>query len=289
MTNITRHAIRNSIKSGAGFQTMCEKFQCTKEELDAAIRRLYRYDSEKIFKEIQTNEKKYQRRIANAVTKRKIPTPIMNHSDTMQTPEDLHCISSPGGCTEGVSISRADQIIMLKAQETEMSNRVIALESDRKALFSQHRTNLEKLHELRNQLEAIQQQFIRTNKDYEAIVTENNQLLEKLDSLSEQKAAEATKLTEIRQKIEDLEAITVCVYHDGRIEPLEDTDVALDDSGNEEIFYTMLNQCAEKNATLRICDIKTLARIDAIIRNSAHRIDFLFDDDNLENCYMQFA
>lgn len=175
----------------------------------------------------------------------------------------------------------------LRADESTLSAQIIALESERKTLVSTHRANIKQLRELQDKLIAIKREFVMVNSEYEAFAEKNNQLLAQIATLNDQRRTSSLTLSKVRAQIHELEKITVCVYNDGTFEPLEGLgDIVLDDSGNNEIYQSLLNNF-DFSQDLRLKDIRTLARLKAIMTNSTREIVPLFEDDLLGSKFQQ--
>lgn len=181
-------------------------------------------------------------------------------------------------------MSEMDQ---LKATEAELSSAVIDLESLHKQLIQEHHENLTQLYQIQNQLETIKQNFQEVSQQYEDLVVRNNELIRQIDSVNSRHADKHSELQDVRQKIKDLEVITLCIYSNGKIEPMDAEDVSLDESGNEAIYQNLINQQTAICQDLRLRDISILARLSAIIINSTRHFNLLFEDTDLEQQYYQ--
>lgn len=109
--------------------------------------------------------------------------------------------------------------------------------------------------------------------------------MDRINVVAEQQARQSETLQNLRQQIQSLETITICIYTDGRIELLDDDETQLDDSGNEKFYHELISEESNQCQDLRLRDIKTIARLKAIIANSARQVEVLFDDNALESYY----
>lgn len=196
----------------------------------------------------------------------------------MQALEELH-LTPLEECPSDTNCSIDD----LRRQEAALSETAIKLESEHKELFSRHHANLKKLHQFRTQLDELRQQFQSINQEYETLAIQNNELVLQLTAVTENRRNQLAALQDIRQAIQNLTKIVICVYSDGRIEPLDNAEFIPDETGYDTTYHSLLKQ--ENCQDLRLCDIKLIARVKAIIDNSVQPIEPLFEDAKLESHY----
>lgn len=273
MLKITQHDIKVYIKHNLGFNQICEKHQCDKDELIRAINNVYESsNAAKAIKDIQRNTKQIEKNL-----KRTHKT-----AREMRALEESH-LTPLEECTQTIDTERLLQ--NLKAQESSLSATVIKLESEHKALMSQHRSNLKQLLNIRQRMDNIRKEFQSVANEYEALTTSNNELVDRINTVTEQQIQQNENLQNLRQQIQSLETITLCIYTDGRIELLDDDKVQLDDSGKEKFYHELISEESNQCQDLRLRDIKTIARLKAIVANSTHQVEVLFDDNALESYY----
>lgn len=273
MLKITQHDIKVYIKHNLGFDQICEKHQCNKDELIRAINNVYESsNAAKVIKDIQRNTKQIEKNLRRT------------HKTTseMRALEESH-LTPLEECTQTIDTERL--LHNLKAQESSLSATVIKLESEHKALMIQHRSNLKQLLNIRQRMDNIRKEFQSVANECEALTTSNNNLVDRINVVAEQQARQSETLQNLRQQIQSLETITICIYTDGRIELLDDDKTQLDDSGNEKFYHELISEESNQCQDLRLRDIKTIARLKAIIANSARQVEVLFDDNALESYY----
>ena len=274
MLKITQHDLKICIKRNLGFDQICEKYQCSQDELECAIKNLYESrNATKILKDIQQNTKN----IGKAIKKTTKRQPEMRALEESHLTPLEECNENPPSPLE-----------QLKAQEIQLSNTVIKLESEHKALVSKHRFNIKQLHQFYERMEAVKRQFQDINSEYEQLMVSNNQLVDQINVITERRHEQLETLQAVRAQIQSLEIISVCVYADGRIEVLDNTNIILDDAGNESLYQDIIHQESEQYQDLCLRDLKTISRIRAIIQNSPHKFEFLFENSALEPYCLEF-
>lgn len=275
MLKITQHDLKICIKRNFGFEQICAKYQCTKDELVCAIENLYESrNAAKIIKEIQQNTKNIEKAIKKTAKKQY----------EMRALEESH-LTPLEECQDSSTPTPLEQ---LKAQEATLSATVIKLESEHKALVSQHRSNIKELHQFSERMEAIKRQFQTINSEYEQLMLSNNQLVDQINAVTEQRREQLECLQDIRTQIQSLEIIPVCVYADGRIEALDNADITLDDTGSESLYQNIIHQESEQYQDLCLRDLKTVSRLRAIIQNSSYKFELLFENSALETHCLEF-
>ncbi len=272
MLKMTQHDIKICIKRNLGFEQICAKYQCSKDELEKAIHNLYEgRNADKIIKDIYQNTKNINKAIRKT-TKSKQEMRVLEESHL--TPQEE--------CKEQISPSPLEQ---LKAKEATLSNVIIQLESQHKTLVRKHRSNIAELRNFYERMSAIKRQFEEINSQYEKLMVDNNRLVDQINGITERRHEELIALQNIRAQIQRLETIPICVYADGRIEALDNTEITLDDTGNESLYQKIIQQESVQYQDLCLRDLKTVSRLYAIIKNSSHKFEFLFENRTLETYF----
>ena len=99
------------------------------------------------------------------------------------------------------------------------------------------------------------------------------------------------ELAKVRARLAELNTVTLFVCNDGSITQVDDTDsipdISLDETGTNELYLELREKsyCEE----LRIKDIRLLARVVAITRNSNLEINLEFDRDEVKAAYDQYV
>lgn len=275
MLKITQHDLKICIKRKFGFEQICEKYQCSKDELERAINNLYEScNAAKIIKDIQQNTKDIEK-AARKTSKRQ---------PEMRALEESH-LTPLEECNDESPLSPIEQ---LKTQEATLSDAVIKLESQHKTLVSQHRSNVKQLHQFYERMKDIKRQFQDLNAEYEQLMVSNNQLVDQINATTEHRHQQLEALQEVRAQIQSLESIVVCVYADGRIETLDNAEVELNDQGSESLYQAIIHQESEQYQDLCLRDLKTISRVRAIMQNSSRRFEFLFENSTLEAYCLEF-
>ncbi len=103
-----------------------------------------------------------------------------------------------------------------------------------------------------------------------------------MNQISAQRAEKVAVLAQTREAIASLTAVAVCAYENGEITFLNESDSThtLDETGSDELFHQMRTQ--ERYDDLRGKDVRILARMLSIIKNSQIRIEPVFENEELD-------
>lgn len=212
---------------------------------------------------------------------------ITDHEPTAARPAEG---SSATISTEGAIPAIPDRdspearLAQLRATELVQSDAVMQLESQHKSIARKHRACIADLRQLKTDMESLRDQFNAKAAEYESIVSQNNGFVTQMNQISSERAEKVTLLAATRREIESLSVITLCAYENGTIEPLDQPSTSpstsLDESGSDQLFTEFRDRADLEE--LRIKDIRILARMVSIVRNSTHRIEPVFENETLE-------
>ena len=262
--SISRKQIREGIKKGYTKELFCSKYYCSPLDFDTHIEKIYGNDQKAvqgIFSELKANEKKARKR--QPVNKEQVELP------------------------EEVTTTEVDEVEELKKRESILSDEIIKLENTHKNLVEQLRGHRASMHKIKEGVQKLQQELEAKCKSFEEEANKANIVIAAMNDISADRRPKVEELASIREQISELTALTLCVYENGDIAPY-DKDIELDVTGSDEIYRDLLEQ--ELVETLRVKDVRTLARVIAIINNigNSTKVNLLFDREELEAAYNQY-
>lgn len=286
---------------GWGFDEFEEKYGYSEDELIAHIRdNLCKRETwaRRIIKRIRKNTERRR----SAATKLAAETEAAESApatadatDETVNPSMVEELSEPtedtsdamdGVEARGPEANITEQLAGLQQQETEQREKVISLERRHAELASKQRETPGELEKLAEQLANIERSYLARKADYEALVAKNNELLEQINSVSQERRKQAAILEEIRAEIAELQAITLWVYADGTIEVDRPT-FELDDSDYEALFVELVAK--DELQGLRVMDIRVLARLLRIVEHADIDVSFFFEMEDLEQAFAGLA
>lgn len=273
---ISSRAIRNEKKRGASFKDLCEKYQCTEEALEDVIRRFFYGGASEMIAELREVDKKRERRenhrSANSHPKDSVIPPPVGHFQA----------SVPLALASSTSHPNQSLLTELNSREEELSNSVIKLESQHKALASQHRDCLKDLRQIYTEISTLKQQLEAQAEAYEKLALRNNEIVQSMNQISSQRRDQLALLESVRAEIKANQVIGICAYANGVIEPLEKTvAITLNETGSEELYSQLILR--DDFQDLRLRDIRIIARLASIFRNSSDlKLEPCFENETLE-------
>lgn len=284
LNSLDAYAVRRDMKKRIGFDEYCQTYGCSDDDLVYHIRRLFVADGDKIIKQMRKiSAENKDELLRRAKKSQKQSRRLLDKSGTngkaADTPEEDQNTSNPPPME--ISASPSDPLVALREQEQYLSDRVIQLESEHKRLNGLHCGCLDQLRGIQKEIETIREELKQKGAAYEQIVERNNQIVQDMNAISQQRSGLLSELGDVRQEIKAKTVIEVFVYTNGDIELADaTTSVPLDDTGSEEVYTDLIGRDALQD--LRIRDIRTLSRIIRIVSNSELRIHPTFEDDSLE-------
>ena len=277
MTNLRFSArqVHTFIKAGNTPEDLCERYSCTEEDIKSRLLQLYHQPGsskgQEMYAALEAN-----RKVARRKTTKETPAPEVSVNSNPSLPEttaEIQCEPNPAPLScEATSASSSSEplenppsIEELQLEEKILSDTVIALDTEHKNWQSEYHARKKALRELQDKIEQIKESLESCRADYDHIIEEANDLAQKMNQISEARRAKLVALEAVRQKLEELESVTLYVYADGCIESQDHPEAVLKDKG----YLTLVKELTERPECydLRIRDIQTLARLIKISEN----------------------
>lgn len=272
ISTLDAKAVRAGISRGWSWEEFMEKYDCTKQDLKFRISSLYsksKKDLKEVLLGIEENGKK------NRKTKSKKPT---LSSGTKTEPK----------AAETEEVDADADLERLRKEEGRLSEVVMTLENEQKTLTAKHRNQIEAMQELGDEVDRIKKAFDACAAKYKDAMAQTRSVEDDMEKVLASKREAKVKLEDVRRQISSLTHVVVFVYNNGKIE-VQEGEMALDDSGYESVYEKMRDD--EKYETLRIIDIKSLAKVLCIKANAeksgSKKVEFLFDNMDLEKIFGQ--
>lgn len=267
MRTLTSKAVKTGIKNGFTVKDFCKKYGIQGEgnfmiQLEKAFPN---GGCDQVLREIHQNEKSHRH------TKRK---PAASPVTTTPTPRK-----------EAVVIKKS-ALEALEAKEAELSKQVIDLENQHKQLAGERRGYLQKLRSIQQKVDEICQELGKQQTAYEETANLNNGVVRQMNKISKVRAEKLAELTTVRGEITKLRTTIIAVYDDCGFEIVEGNTISLEPEQSE--VGTLTHQLAELEIceNLTIKQIKTLAKLILISKNTSSKTEFIFDSSDLEQAYL---
>ena len=257
--------IKVGIKNGFTVKDFCTKFNIRGGETSflEQLERAYPHGgSDQILREIRKNEKRGRVRTVN------------HRKGGMQMQEKA-----------------LSKIEVLKSQEADLSAAVIKLETEHKALASEHRNYLKQAREIETKVDKLMAEVKTCSEQFEKIIETNNNIVRKMNAVSEDRAKKLTAMDMVRVEIENLTVVSIGVCNNCAFE-MFDNDFNIDLSGKEEQINKLTHQLMDQEICedLTAKQIRTLSKLIIIRSNSPRKVEFVFDGELglLEKAYTTY-
>lgn len=286
MDNLTAKTIRLELKRNIGMSQLCEKNNCSEEEMVSSIFALYKKKKKTardVISELKSNDKKIARR--HVVEKPVTPKEAKTDDEPKATETEVVTETVSGSeftdskLPEPVPYEQA--MSDLQATEKEQSDIIIGLETKHVDLASKRRAVYRQMNELAVENRELWTK-IRNNRDkYVSLTDQFNEYGNSMNEISKDLRGKREAIEETRAKIEAMKIAEIFVYLDGRIE--NEVGIKLDDSGSDEVYHHLLED--ERVQNLRLNSIRSLARTIKIVEHLEIDSVVIFEDDEVDEVY----
>ena len=170
----------------------------------------------------------------------------------------------------------------LKKLEEAMATAVTNSENLHKLYATKHRKVREEFTRISEEVGEYRRALAACRDKFEKLFKEEAEISQETQTIHRRIVSERSYLEKIRAKIKELDRIEVYAYNNGEI-TIEKNGFIPDESGCEEIFNELVHNdsCCE----LYIRDIKLLARVMAITKNTDKDLVITFEKTGIEDVY----
>ena len=287
MLVLTVADVKNGIKYGVGIDEFCTKYNCTTEEFERRIRGMFHSKAESILGEIRASERKHRKdrsRFKSGKMKggSMVPMSTFVAAEPEETEKDTSDAAPATQCDfELLPLEE------LRIEEKRVGDLAVANEIKYQTLLTQHKEKLGHLREIQKELIEIEDSFKRKSDEYRLVVTEDNELTEKINAISESYRSNMISLGTIRDRIKVLETVTLYAYDDGSITIIDGPQMEFDDTGADEYFPQLVTRPECENLTVR--QVKLIAKVLCVVKNAEGPTAVLFDSESVDKAYQSIS
>lgn len=275
---LTARDIRLSIKHGMPVDSICEKYGCDYEAFCSRMKILFKHDWKSTIKEINQSATKTHGRSKG--TKKA----LIKGEEILVQMEAAKEMSEDPSKEAKTQTSKLDS---LKQTECDLRQEVIGLENQCKNLRNSIEENKDRCRKIIKLVQELKQKFQESVADFRAITHSVDEAMQDLEKTARELRAKKAELKQVRAEIKILETVTLCIYSNGIIEPVDASiEVILDDTGFAALADKLYKEEVCEN--LKIKDIKVLAKTICIVNNAKQDFDLMFDNPELETAYNYF-
>ena len=292
------------VKSGFGMKYLCEKYDCSEEQVVERIRVFYRkspHTAAKLVEDLRRNDKAPKaKKSAKSTTKKSKKAQknapkreTANKEATMDAPLEEVKSETTGSKNAGPETEFSEE---LKTEETNsaritieeltkaidlQSQKVANLELQRKTLRSEQHKRNDALRKILAELDELEKAALAKGEEYDRILAENRESEKKAQEISAECKEEKAKLNVMRDELEVMTRIEIYIYDDETIS-VSDEGVKLDDSEYEKLSSELMRK--KECRTLRIWEIELLARTIKIAERlgDQHKVELVFENPRIE-------
>lgn len=275
---LTRKQVRVGLKKGWGKEIFCQRYNCSETELEERIAQLYKYQKKinEVLSELKINEKRFGQ----------IKQQLKTRKGTLLVREDQNEDYSPEESVNGpIDAPVINNLDCLRAEEERLSREVIELENRHKEEAEKRRSRLKEMRTIKEDIERLEADLQKKCLEFQEAVEHADSLAENMNAISDERRPKVERLQEVRAEIEERMAVSIAVYDSGEIAVLEAEEFIMDDSGYEEIYAQLLS--GEECSELRLKDVRVMARLLSIAKQSGRRINLVCDHPEMEEAYQK--
>ncbi len=266
MRMLTSKKIKTGIKNGFTVKDFCAKYSIKGEaNFLTQLENAFPAGADEALREIRKNEKNRRKFVKKPVVAVENPIPEKEVEVTEKQADD--------------------SLDALKSTEAALSSEVIDLENQHKQLAGERRDCLNKLREKQQRVDEICAELQKLRAAYEEIARQNNEIVRQMNQISGVRSEKLSELISVREQIARLETTTIAVYKDGKLEVVEGPVVPME--VDEEAVSNLAHQLMENKICedLTIKQVRLLAKVFLIAKNSPTKLGFMFDSSALEKAY----
>lgn len=300
--SITSKDIHIQRKRGRGISFLLERYNISDEKiLFDLIHRLSPGDAEQLIREFKRNEKK---RSANSYQEKN-----RNDASKSSKKEEFEIVINPIFCSQideatfgfdGVqsesdsasegNITGSSKLQKLLDEENELSNSLYGLEAEYKKLYQKRKRNFALVKDAKKKCELLLQEVENLNVQIDKYRKRHDDMSRKITKYAEDIKATREILKSVREKISQLQAISIFIYEDGRIE-VEGADVPdILEKDINSLYEVLINKPDAEIFTIR--EIKALARLILMVgqyQKDIVSLELYFDNAKLQIYYDTLA
>lgn len=308
LSRLNAKGVNVGIKNGMTRLDFCNKYQCSEAEFEERIHQIYSKNArqaKKYLDAIRSNEKIARRDTANMDDETETIESVLFAKEVLQNevqsmneklrdeafqsrvqhfPTECFQKDSEDSSSEvQPSIASSDtELEQLEATEATQRQELDEIIAAHRELAASHYGLIRMMRKIDTELKGLASKYKSACSRFESVVAEDNDVIQKMNTLSVQYGQKAEELESTRKAIAELKVITLCVDATGEITTLDDRKIVLDESGSDEMYQTLIqkNECQE----LRLKDIRILARLLSVVSHlkAEHKLEYLFDNEDLE-------
>lgn len=260
----TAKDFRIHVKKGRTFAYLQEHYSCSEEDVRGRIRQLFRNEAKKVERGLETNASKESRR------------PEETSIAEVSTEDTVQLVQSNIG---NMSLEE------LQAHRQQIDDELASLVDRIARLKNDSRQQGWTASQICKEINGLKQRIENLESKYNQALADQQQAEDLKSEAAIQFAQKQDMQYWVLQEIERRTSVSICIYEDGEIEVIENSEFELCDDGYTELVSDLIKQGDLQY--LRVIDINTLARVKKIQENASKELtlQFVFASAELERAF----
>lgn len=286
MKQITGKTMEEKLKIGWTTTDFAHFFDVTEEDF---LNRLHKVFNEKactdLLRRLKKNDKFHEKACTAVLNRKKIKSvysQLHNPQNDVKTSDFL-------SGEEGDQPENSSYLENLEKTEHELSDILISLESEHKALFQKRKCLAKDLMQEKQVLLDFVNELSKHRETIFKIIADCQDLTSQMHEKMLNISTKRQKLESIRSEIKELKKIPIFFYENGEIEFLNGESIKIPDEAiqaSANLFNQLISNPLLENATVKI--IKQLSYLIAITRYLSQQqfeFDITFEDSEMEKIF----
>lgn len=251
-------------------EQVCQQYGfATAKDLFDTVTRIAGVNKAKEFKRMLTANDKLARRTVRATGSEEatsmeviIPEKIIPTEEVTEADVGVFSTEEMAGAADEVAtLSKVNRLEVLRAEEAKLSDEVIALEKEHKALCSSQMERRTLRDELSRNLQELAKQVEKLAQQVETLESRYMAVSDEMKSKSSEISVRKALLEEIREQIDILSRMVVYIYADGTVE-VENGEFVYDEDKAKEYFNELLQYHEAEGVTVKT--LRAISRVKAM-------------------------
>lgn len=289
---LTSKDIRLAVKHGNTISELMEEYGFShEEELFSTIGKIFTKgtDAAKIISAIKKNSKKNKPSRESkqsiptfATSTSEDPTESVNSQGTVEVlPVETHLAEDP---------TSSESISSLEAEEQELSQQLMVLETTHKGLVSCHLASKKELLRMQRILAEMQRLIAEHQKNLTCELQKIQKTSDEMAKVSQEAKSISSRLKVVRAKLEELKKISIFVYANGNLE-LENGEIPHSVCSEEALnskFTELVLWPRAKEFSVTLKDLTTVAKLllwTEYLASSGLAFEISFDSEEVQRFY----
>lgn len=295
ISKLSPRDVQLGIKDKIGVEGFCEKYDCSLEQLERRIKNLYRFEHEEMMAKIRASGKKSKSKAkSEPKSEPKSETKPKSKKTTKPVAQETIAEATKPEEAEAATASKKqagetleERLAYLENHKSVLSDEVMALENQFYNKVVEHKGYLKAMRAIQADLAGIEDAYKAKFAELERVAADDAKTVLEYNQLSDALREKGAALDSVSAEIDALSFSIIGVFEDGRIGIFDGPAATFDDSNFEPLFAQLKD--LEECEMLRVCDIRTLARVITIMSRSNNQLGVVFENDDMEAVYKQIS